>query len=96
MKHYYVYIVTNIKNTVLYIGITSNLQKRIWEHKTKTVKGFTQKYNANKLVYYEIFDDPENAIKREKRLKYWRRQWKNELVETQNANWKDLYEDICA
>lgn len=96
MKQYYVYIMANHKNTVLYIGITSDLQKRIWEHKSKAVKGFTAKYNLQKLVYYEVFDDPENAIKREKRLKFWQRQWKRELIEKQNAGWKDLYEDICA
>ena len=96
MKQYYVYILTNKKEGTLYIGITSDLKKRVWEHKNKVQKGFTSKYNANKLVYYEVFDDPENAIKREKRLKFWLRQWKLDLINKQNPQWKDLYEQICA
>ena len=68
-KQYYVYIMTNKRNNVLYTGITNNIKKRIWEHKEKIVKGFTEKYNINKLVYFEIFYDPENAILREKQIK---------------------------
>lgn len=66
MKQYFVYILTNIKNTALYIGVTNNLVRRVYEHKNKLVEGFTQKYNLTKLVYYEIFEDPQNAIQREK------------------------------
>ena len=93
-KQYYVYILASRKNGTLYIGITSDPVKRIWEHKSKKFEGFTSKYGVNKLVYYEIFDDPENAIKREKRLKEYKRQWKIDLFEKDNPDWKDLYETI--
>jgi putative endonuclease len=93
-KQYYVYILASRKNGTLYIGITSNLVKRIWEHKEKVVKGFNSKYGVDRLVYYEIFDDPENAIKKEKRLKEYKRQWKIDLIEKGNPEWKDLYEEI--
>lgn len=94
MKNYYVYILTSQRNTTLYIGITSELAKRVWEHKSKIVKGFTEKYNVTRLVYYECYDDPEEAILREKRLKKWKRAWKNELIEKMNPEWRDLYEDL--
>ena len=93
-KQYYVYILASRKNGTLYIGITSDLVKRVWEHKEKAVKGFTSKYGIEKLVYYEIFDDPENAIKREKRLKEYKLQWKIGLIEKSKPEWKDLYEEI--
>ena len=93
-KQYYVYILASRKNGTLYVGITSDLVKRIWEHKEKAVKGFTGKYGVDRLVYYEIFYDPENAIKREKRLKDYKRQWKIDLIEKDNPDWKDLYEEI--
>jgi len=93
-KYYYVYILASQRNGTLYIGITSNLIKRVWEHKNKFVDGFTKKYNINKLVYYEQYSDPENAIKREKRLKKYNRKWKLNLIEEVNPNWKDLYEEI--
>ena len=93
-KQYYVYILASRKNGTLYIGITSDLIRRIWEHKNKVVEGFTSKYNVDKLVYYEIFGDPENAIKREKRLKYYKRKWKTDLIEKSNSEWKDLYAEI--
>ena len=96
MKQYYVYILTNKYNNVLYIGITSNIIKRIYEHKNKLVKGFTEKYNVNKLVYYEIFDDPENAIKREKTMKNLVRRKKTVLIEGKNPLFKDLYEEILS
>ena len=79
-KDYYVYVLANQRNGTLYIGITSNLMKRIWEHKNKVVESFTHKYNVDKLVYFEQYSDPENAIKREKRLKKYNRQWKLELI----------------
>ena len=78
----------------MYIGVTSNLVKRIWEHKNKLVDGFTKKYNVRYLVYYEQYSDPLNAIKREKRLKKHKRQWKLELIEKQNPEWKDLYYEL--
>lgn len=93
-KTYYVYIITNKLNSVLYIGITSNLVKRIWEHKNKVVDGFSNKYNLNKLVYYEICNDIEQAIKREKQLKNWHRTWKDNLIKEKNPEFLDLFSSI--
>ena len=75
----------------LYVGVTNDLARRVGEHKLKVVEGFTEKYDVVRLVYFEQFDDPENAIKREKRLKKWNRSWKIRLIEEQNPNWEDLY-----
>lgn len=86
----YVYILTNRTNSVFYIGVTSNLQKRLYEHKNSILKGFTQKYNISKLVYYEQISSIENAIKREKQLKNWHRQWKIDLIKKLNPDFKDL------
>lgn len=94
MKQYYVYVLASKKDGVLYIGVTSNLIKRVWEHKEGVFEGFTEKYWVKKLVYYEIYDDPENAIMREKQIKKWNRSWKVELIEKENPNWNDLYEEI--
>lgn len=93
-KNGYVYIMTNIGNRVLYTGATSNLVKRIYEHKEKMVDGFTKKYNVCKLIYYEVFEDMENAIIREKQIKGWKRDKKIALIETDNSKWADLYESI--
>jgi putative endonuclease len=93
-KKAFVYIMTNKRNTVLYTGVTSNLIKRVYEHKEKLVEGFTKKYNINKLVYYEVFDDITNAITREKQIKAGSRRKKIELIESVNKEWKDLYEDL--
>jgi putative endonuclease len=90
-KQYYVYIMTNIHNTVLYTGITSHLERRVYEHKEKLVDGFTKKYNVTKLVYYEVYEDPENAISREKQIKGGSRQKKIDLINTVNREWLDLY-----
>jgi len=90
----FVYFITNAYNNVLYIGVTNNLTRRIAEHKAKINKGFTYKYNCDKLVYYEMFDSIVEAIAREKQLKNWKREWKNELVVKQNAEWKDLSESV--
>ena len=90
-KYYYVYIVTNKKRGTLYIGITSDLLGRIWQHKNKIFTGFTKKYNLDKLVYYDMSDRVEIAIAREKQLKNWKRQWKIELIERENPQWNDLY-----
>ncbi len=95
-KRFYVYILAKERNSTFYVGMTSNLQKRTWEHKNEVADGFTKKYSIKRLVYYEIFDDPENAIKREKRLKKWNRPWKMRIIEEMNPNWDDLYEKICA
>ena len=92
-KSYYVYLITNQNNKVLYTGITSNLERRIFEHKNKLVKGFTEKYNVNKLVYFEQTSDVYSALNREKEIKGWLRIKKNELVESKNAAWNDLSDD---
>ncbi|MBS0359225.1 MAG: GIY-YIG nuclease family protein [Proteobacteria bacterium] len=94
MKNYYVYILTNQRNGTLYIGVTSDLIKRVWQHKNKLVDGFTSKYDINKLVYFELHEDVEAAIAQEKRLKRWKRAWKVVLIEKQNPYWDDLYESI--
>lgn len=93
-ENFYVYILSNQSNRVVYTGVTSNLVKRIWQHKNKVADGFTSKYNVNKLVYFENHDDAGNAIKREKNIKDWKRAWKNELIEKENPDWRDLYDDI--
>ncbi|MBN2031038.1 GIY-YIG nuclease family protein [bacterium] len=89
-RKYYVYILTNKKNRVLYIGVTNNLPRRIWEHKQKLVKGFTHKYNCTKLIYFEETESVYSAIEREKQLKNWRREWKIDLISEMNPNWEDL------
>lgn len=93
-KQGYVYILTNTNNTVLYTGVTSNLVKRIYEHKNKEVPGFTERYNLHKLIYYEIFEDMINAITREKQIKGWLRSKKISLIEKTNPDWDDLYVSI--
>ena len=93
-KSYFIYILTNYDETTFYVGVTSNLQKRIWQHKNKFVKGFTQKYNLNKLVYFEQTNSIETALNREKQLKRWHRDWKINLIKEFNSTFKDLYEDI--
>ena len=94
MKTYFVYILASSKNGTLYTGVTSNLIKRIWQHKNYIIKGFTGRYNVVNLVYFEQTNDIETAITREKRIKSWNRDWKIKLIEEKNPEWKDLYEDI--
>ena len=95
MNHnFYVYILSNKYQTVFYTGVTNNLFRRIIEHKIKTNDGFTNEYNVNRLVYYELFFNIKDAIAREKQLTRWRRLWKINLIERNNANWKDLAESI--
>lgn len=96
MKQYFVYILTNIRNTVLYVGVTNNLVRRVYEHKNKLVKGFTGKYNLTKLVYYEIFEDAITAITREKSIKNLLRRKKEQLIISINPDWKDLYDEILS
>lgn len=96
MKQYYTYILTNKLNSVLYTGITDNLIKRVYQHKNKLVEGFTKKYNVNKLIYFEVFNDPLNAIKREKAIKNLLRRKKIELIKIQNAEFNDLYPEILS
>ncbi len=93
-ENYYVYIMTNKRNTVLYTGVTNNLKKRVYEHKEKLTDGFTKKYNITKLVHYEVFEDIEIAILREKQIKAGSRQKKIDLVNSQNEEWADLDEVI--
>ena len=93
-KQYYVYIMTNSRNTVLYTGITNDLNRRVYEHKEKLVDGFTKKYNITKLIYYEVFEDIENAILREKQIKAGSRQKKIDLTNRMNKGWRDLYEEL--
>jgi len=93
-KQYYIYIMTNKLNSVLYIGVTDDLEKRVYEHKSKLLEGFTKKYNVNKLVYYEVFDDIHNAITREKQIKAGSRQKKINLIICMNPTWKDLYNEL--
>jgi putative endonuclease len=94
MEQYFVYILTNKYNKVLYVGVTNNLIRRVYEHKNKLVSGFTSKYNVNKLVYYESFPSVFDAIKREKEIKGWKREKKVALINSFNPEWKDLYEEL--
>ena len=89
-----VYILSNKKNGTLYIGVTSSLDKRTWEHKNKLVDGFSKKYSVDRLVYYEIHETMESAIVREKQLNKWNRSWKIRLIEEQNLEWRDLSVDL--
>lgn len=91
-KSYYVYLLTNWNNQVMYVGVTNDLNRRIYEHKNKMVEGFTAKYNLSKLIYFEETNDINAAIAREKEIKRWRREKKNKLVEQLNPQWKDLSE----
>ena len=90
-NRYYVYILSNWNNKVIYIGMTSNLERRIYEHRNKILPRFTSKYNVNKLVYFETVNDVTTAISREKEVKKWRREKKNTLIESMNPNWEELY-----
>jgi putative endonuclease len=92
--NYYVYIISNFNNKVLYIGVTNDLKRRIYEHKNKSIKGFSSKYNINKLIYFEQFNDINEAIQREKQLKKWNRSWKDELIKKLNPKWNDLFDEI--
>ena len=87
---YYIYILTNSTNSTLYIGVTNNLERRIYEHKNKLVEWFTKKYNLNKLVYFEEYLDIKDAINREKQLKKWKREWKERLIKEKNIFWNDI------
>jgi putative endonuclease len=91
---YYVYLLASGKHKTLYLGVTNNLIRRIHEHKTKVTPGFTSRYNVVRLVWFECYDDPTNAIAREKDIKKWRRDWKIRLIEEDNPDWSDLYSSI--
>ena len=94
-RSYWVYILASKLGGTLYIGVTNDLVRRAYEHRTKAAESFTKKYDVERLVYFERFDDIENAIRREKRLKKWNRAWKVRLIEEQNPNWDDLYLSIA-
>lgn len=94
MKDFYIYILASQRNGTLYVGVTSNLIRRIWEHKEGIIEGFTKKYSIKNLVYYEQHGTAESAIRREKRLKEWKREWKLKLIEKFNLTWSDLYKNI--
>ena len=89
-----VYILASKRNGTLYIGVTSDLPKRVWEHKNDWVEGFTKRYRVHHLVYYEVHENMESAISREKQIKKWKRIWKLDLIEKQNPDWRDLWEEI--
>lgn len=95
MKGGWVYIMTNRPNGILYVGVTSDLARRVWEHREGVLDGFTKKYNLKRLVYAESYDDVAAAIRREKNLKHWSRSWKVQLILAQNPNWDDLYERLA-
>ena len=89
-----VYMITNHRNGTLYIGVTSDLPKRIWQHKNKVVDGFSQEFNLDRLVWYEVHETMISAIQREKAVKYWKRYWKLKAIEEMNPDWRDLFEEI--
>jgi len=93
-KQFHVYIMTNKNNAVLYTGVTNDLNRRVYEHKNKLLEGFTKKYNVDKLVFYEVYDDINNAIAREKQIKGGSRVRKIKLIEEMNSGWKDLFDEI--
>ena len=95
MKEYYVYIVASKKNGTLYVGVTGSLKRRVWEHKSGACEGFAAKYGVGKLVYFERFNNIEYAIKREKRIKKWHREWKLGLIERANPEWIDLFDEVA-
>ena len=94
MKTYYVYILASRKNGTLYVGVTANLLRRVSQHRGQEVPGFTQRYGVHRLVYCETFGRIKDAIRREKRLKDWKRRWKLRLIERDNPQWRDLYDDL--
>ena len=91
---FFVYLLASEPYGTLYIGLTTNLSRRVWEHKNKLVPGFTAKYDVDRLVWFEIHDDRESALKREKQLKEWKRDWKINLIGSNNRHWIDLYPDL--
>jgi len=93
-RYYYTYILTNKVKTALYIGVTNDLVRRIYEHKERQKKGFTKKYRVDQLIYYEQYSEITDAIAREKRLKKWNREWKIRLINEFNHQWRDLFDDI--
>ena len=95
-RQYYVYVLASRVGGTLYVGVANNPVRRVYEHRMKFAEGFTKKYDVARLVYFEVFDDVENAIVREKRLKKWNRDWKVRMIEENNPNWDDLYPGIAS
>jgi putative endonuclease len=93
-KQFYVYILASKRNGTLYTGVTSDLIQRVWQHEQDLVEGFTKRYRVKKLVYYEVHNNAESAITREKQIKKWRRKWKLRLIEEKNPQWKNLFDEI--
>ena len=96
IMNYYVYIIASRKDGAIYLGVTNDIIRRVYEHRTKAARGFSSQYNITRLVWFEIYDDPISAISREKQLKKWKRNWKVQLIEARNPKWEDLYESICS
>jgi len=94
-KNFYVYILASKEQGTLYVGVTSDLQKRVWEHRSGAVEGFSKKYDVKRLVHFEAHDNSDAAIIREKQIKKWKRDWKRNLIEHKNPYWEDLYDGIC-
>jgi putative endonuclease len=94
MPDYYVYLLTNKPRGTLYVGVTNDLVRRVYEHREGAVKGFTKQYGLKQLVHFEKYDTPRSAIQREKNIKHWKRTWKLDLVNSSNPQWRDLYKDI--
>ena len=92
----YVYLLASQRNGTLYVGVTSDLLRRVWQHKNDVRDGFTKEYGVHRLVYYEVHDDIQDAIAREKRIKKWNRSWKLEMIESMNPIWRDLYDELDA
>ncbi|MDR4308563.1 GIY-YIG nuclease family protein [Chelatococcus sambhunathii] len=96
MSQFYVYILASGRHGTLYVGVTNDLVRRVWEHREKVVPGFIRKYSVTRLVYFEVFDDAVSAITREKQIKKWRRDYKTNLIERDNPHWDDLYAAIAS
>jgi len=96
MAEYYIYILASRPGGAIYVGVTNDLIRRVYDHKSGTVDGFTKRYDVNKLVYYEQYGDIRDALQREKNMKHWPRAWKTRLIAQQNPSWRDLYEEIAA
>ncbi|HEY7459581.1 MAG TPA: GIY-YIG nuclease family protein [Xanthobacteraceae bacterium] len=94
MGGFWLYILASAPNGTLYVGMTNNLVRRVFEHREGLIEGFTTKYGVKRLVYYEQYEDPTNAIQREKNIKHWSRKWKIDLIREMNPEWRDLYDDI--
>jgi putative endonuclease len=92
---YYVYLLASRKNGTLYLGVTNDLVRRVHQHKSKALPGFSSRYDVTRLVWFEVYDDPTNAIAREKDIKKWRREWKIRLIGRSNPDWNDLYDSVC-